>query len=276
MQPLNSATLGARFYLNGFPKSGLHLLAGMMYPIAHQMPRDWMSPWVSMFQRQSFTEERAPIDRISFGLARIHEGYYMKGHCGYDDALERYMYYAGLIHLFVYRDFRDVAVSQAYHIADADNEWMFHPAKAMYQDLGGFDEILSAVIQGIDIYPGVMQRWEHYAPWLDVDWTLGMKFSVLRNKPTLAAHFIIEHMLARLTKILRVGVSKDEKVLKYTAVAMAQSGKQRKISPTFRKGKVGDWKKHFTPAHVDQFKESDKNNWLVRLGFANEDWNVEE
>ena len=276
MQKLNTARLGARFYLNGFPKSGLHLLAQMMSPVATMMPPDWLeAPWVGMFQGKSFTEEMAPIDQVTFGLARTKEGHYMKGHCGYDPDLERYMFYSGIIHLFIYRDFRDVAVSQAFHILSSDNVTRFHPDKYLYKDLGGFDDILSAVINGIDIYPGVMARWEHYAPWLGVDWTLSMKFTVLRNEPVIAAEFIIQHMVDRLTRILRMGTKIDHEILKLVVVSMSQAGKFRTKSPTFRKGNVGDWKEHFTEKHVEEFKESDVNNWLLKLGFEmEEDWHV--
>lgn len=276
MTRLDTRELAARFYLNGFPKSGLHLLAQMMYPIAHQMPPDWLeAPWVGMFQKQSFTDERAPINQITFGLARIQEGRYMKGHCGWDKALEDYLYYSGIIHIFIYRDLRDVAVSQTYHILNADNKKLFHPDKELFTNLGDFDEILSAVIQGIDIYPGVVDRWEPYAGWLNVDWTLSMKFSVIRNEPITVSKIIIQHMISRLTKILRMGAKIEEEKLKGVVVAMSQAGKMRSRSPTFRKGKVGSWKEHFTEVHVEQFKETDKANWLLKLGFEKElDWHA--
>ncbi len=276
MTRLDTRELAARFYLNGFPKSGLHLLAQMMYPIAYQMPKDWLdTPWVGMFQKQSFTDERAPINQITFGLARIYEGRYMKGHCGWDQVIEDYIYYAGIIHIFIYRDLRDVAVSQTYHILNADGKKTFHPDQELFLELGGFDEILSAVIQGIDIYPGVIHRWEQYAGWLDVDWTLSIKFSTIRNQPIIVSKIIVAHMISRMTKILRMGVQVEEEKLKRVIVAMSQAGKMRSQSPTFRKGVVGSWKEHFTEKHVEQFKETDKANWLHKLGFEKElDWYV--
>jgi hypothetical protein len=274
MQKLNTEALGARFYLNGFPKSGLHLLGQTISPIATMMPPDWLeAPWIGMFQGKSFTEERAPIDQITFGLARTKEGHYLKGHCGFDPDLERYMFYSGIIHLFIYRDFRDVAVSQAYHILSSDNVTRFHPDKHMYKDLGGFDEVLSAVITGLGDYTGVMSRWEHYAPWLGVDWTLSLKFAALRREPMIVSEFIIQHMIDRLSKIMRMGTKVDHDILRKVVISMSEAGKERKKSPTFRKGRVGDWKKVFTPKHVEEFKESDKNNWLLKLGFeTKEDW----
>ena len=274
MTRLDTRELAARFYLNGFPKSGLHLLAQMMNPIAHQMPKDWLdTPWVGMFQKQSFTDERAPINQITFGLARIWEGCYMKGHCGWDQVLEDYIYYSGIVHIFIYRDLRDVAVSQTYHILNADNKKLFHPDQKLFHALGDFDDILSAVIQGVDIYPGIIHRWEQYAGWLDVDWTLSIKFSVIRDQPIIVSEIIVAHMISRLTKILRMGTKIEEEKLKRVIVTMSQAGKMRSQSPTFRKGKVGSWKEHFTKKHIEQFKETDKANWLLKLGFVQElDW----
>jgi hypothetical protein len=44
-------------------------------------------------------------------------------------------------------------------------------------------------------------------------------------------------------------------------------------SPTFRKGQPGEWQHSFTNEHKDLFKEIDKDNWLIRLGYeTSQDW----
>jgi hypothetical protein len=43
-------------------------------------------------------------------------------------------------------------------------------------------------------------------------------------------------------------------------------------SPTFRSGKTGEWKRHFTPPHKKIFKEV-AGDLLVKLGYEkNNDW----
>lgn len=274
---LDTAGLAMRFYINGFPKAGLHLLANMLTPIADQMPNDWLkAPWVGMYQGQSFTTNPVPFEQTTFGIARTREGYFMKGHCGYSNDINVYLYLLGIIHIFVFRDLRDVAVSQAFHILSADNKRLYHPNKEIYQKLGGFDEILSAVIIGLEEYAGVMERWELYAGWLDQDWVLSMPFEQMRRRPVMASQKILTHTMGRMVKILRMDVKTDKSKVFKISQAMARAGNQRKRSPTYRKGRVGDWKKHFKPQHVEQFKETDKNNWLIKLGYADdEDWSIE-
>ena len=42
------------------------------------------------------------------------------------------------------------------------------------------------------------------------------------------------------------------------------------VTSHYRKGTPGDWKRHFTPAHVERFKEL-YNPWLVKLGYEEDD-----
>ena len=54
---------------------------------------------------------------------------------------------------------------------------------------------------------------------------------------------------------------------------MVDTSRKTDLSPTFRKGEIGNWKDHFKQSHVDAFKEADLNNWLERLGYVDDhDW----
>jgi hypothetical protein len=277
LNKINSADLGAKFYLNGFPKAGLHLLAQLIKPIAREMPRDQFdAPWVNTFQGNSYVLDRVPLGQTTFGIGRTREGYFTKGHSCYDPDLDSFMNFLGIMHIFVYRDLRDVAVSQAFHIMFADNEHLLHPDPELYMKLGGFDKVLSAVIEGIEEYPGVMERWDLYAPWLAPEWVLKMPFERMLNHTKNSAFRIMQYMIVRMASIKSSEAVVDTEIAEHTMNLMVRSSDRTHHSPTFREGKTGSWRKHFTQKHVEQFKKTD-SGWLVQLGYETDDnWGLQQ
>lgn len=256
-----------KYVINGFPKSGTHLAAAFLRPIVDPVAHSelWGMNWAGTFDGNSWTEDWVPDTVTCYKLARLTDGHYLMSHLGHNETLESFIYLQGSCHILVYRDFRDVALSQAHHIMGGSK--YAHPNKGLYRGLGGLNEVLSAVIEGIDIFPGVMQRWEHYAPWFDVEWVEPLSFEELRNRPHSAAKKIIEFGYGRLAQVLQAYMVADEELWKPHFAAMVKASQDRKKSRTFRKGVSGQWKRVFTEEHKDKFKESDRDGWLVRLGY---------
>ena len=262
-----------KFYCNGFPKSGLHLLTTLVRPLVEPLRNNGafdLGVWAGTFSGYSWTDEWIPIERVAFKIGRMGAGQYLKAHSGYREDLAEFLRLLGLAHIFVYRDFRDVAVSQARHIMVADNEKLSHADAELYLELGGFDEILEAVIVGIDRFPGVMHRWELFAPWLDVDWTLSVKYEDLLLDRRVWAEKILMYALERAPSVFEVELNLREGVVEVVLNAMVSTSEMKELSPTFREGSTGKWREHFTSRHERLFKETDKNSWLARLGYA--DW----
>jgi hypothetical protein len=60
------------------------------------------------------------------------------------------------------------------------------------------------------------------------------------------------------------------------ATAVLGAAVQPKKSGTFRSGKVGDWRQHFTQTNVDFFKQS-TGELLVKLGYEDDDtWTLDQ
>lgn len=269
--------LRPRFYLSGLPKSGLHLLNLMVQPVCKPMdagPLGLMGHWVCSFTGNSFSGTWKDLEYSLWRMSLLKPGYFYQGHYGWTEEMDKFLEWSGIAHVFVYRDLRDVAVSQAFHISSEDDKRFFHPAKDAYRLLGNFDEILKAVIVGMGPFPGLMARWEDYAPWLDCEHTLSFKYQTLREEPRTCATKILEHGIGAMQFIQKSGKWKVEKILFDKAVeGMVEITKTPQFSPTFRKGKVGGWEEHFTEEHRDLFKETDTEGWLVKLGFVEEeDW----
>jgi len=271
-----------RWYLNGFPKAGTHLLTSMMKVRARKMPPSQLHPreWVGTFNRNSWSDEWISLRPTMYHFGSLLPGYYFLGHCGYDEELERFLFNLGIAHVFIWRDLRDVAVSQAHHILDEDRDNWKHQHKDEYrEEIGGFDEVLTAVIKGAEVaglwYPGVIDRWELYAPWLDVEWVYDVKYRDAREDPKRVAGEIAKYGIWRLADtfsldMLGPGPDWDELV-----EGMAEASRDTEHSGTFRRGVAGGWRDEFKPEHVEAFKEADEAGWLVKLGFEeSNDWTL--
>ena len=268
-----------KFYLNGFPKAGIHLLDLMIRPLALPMPKDsrWMTPWAGIYRGHSWTTDFTPVSIVTFRIGRVQDGHFLKGHLGHFPDLATFMKALGMIHIFIIRDFRDVAVSSVYHIKNPDKHDFPHPAKEMLQDKD-FDQVLDAVLLGVKVpdgfyCPGIMERWKGYAPWLDEPWVLTIKFEDAIREPFDTSVKIIQYMLDRIGGIFNKTGEMSDEARDLIAHNMVDTSRKTDLSPTFRKGEIGNWKDHFKQSHVDAFKEADFNNWLERLGYVDDhDW----
>ena len=265
----------AKWYLNGFPKSGLHLATLMMRPVAKPLADEGLfnRPWAGTFQDNSWTARWVPPEKVLYKISRLTDGHFLKGHCAYVPAVERFLWYAGISHVFIYRDLRDVAVSQSYHVISEEDDRMSHPDKALYRAMDSHEDVLKAVVGGYRQYPGVLDRWATYVEWMNVGWTLRVRFEDLRERPYEAAARILRYGLGRVAPIFECQLKVVQEVFDLCVEAMVQAGADTAKSPTFRKGTVGQWREEFTPEIKALFKDCDRENWLVKLGYERDsDW----
>lgn len=263
---MSESTLGVKLYLNGFPKSGLHLARQMALCYCRPL---FLKNWVGTFKANGWSSEWVDLDRPLKLLAALGVSpmSFTKGHSGYHPVIAGCLRSARVCTVFVYRDFRDVAVSQMYHILSDDDERFVHPGKDKYRALGNKDAVLRAVITGLDEYPGLITRWAQYASWLDQDWVLALSYEDMRLRPEIAAGRFLEHMLSAYD----IALSSVEDMELETSHLVDALGDTHKAS-TFRRGLVGGWKEYFNPELEQVFKDHDIDNWLERLGYA---WEVE-
>src|SRR5512138_2619880 len=158
---------------------------------------------------------------------------------------------------FIYRDPRDVAVSHVFYVTDMEPRHVHH---AYYQSLPDFDARLRASIlgrpdAGIE-FPDIAARFAPYVGWLDQACVLKIHFEELVNDRPAALSRILDHFLARVPLA----------AARASILAGLEASINPQRSPTFRSGKTGEWKKHFTPEHKHIFKEV-AGDLLVRLGY---------
>jgi hypothetical protein len=170
---------------------------------------------------------------------------------------------------------RDVAVSLVHHILSDKEEFIYSGREQLRERVGDdFGAILSAVIGGMEGYPGIVERWEEYAPWLDVPWVYKVRFEEAISDPRKTSRELLDYALVRLGEVFHFQANIDANADDSGGLIekMAQAV-ERRDSLTFRRGIPGEWQERFTDEHKELFKQTDKSGWLVKLGYEESpDW----
>jgi len=296
-----------RIMINGFPKAGTHLIEQYIKPIAPPMRAE--KPWVGTFAGNSWTEVWIEDFRLFRQMGWLNDGAYCKGHVGYRKDIEMFIWGIGAALIFIYRDLRDVAVSQTHHILGKGQ----HPEREPYQEAaekGGFKAALRMVIKGYrgqernhatggrNHYAGVVRRWQHYAPWIVVPWIMAIRYEDAIHKREAVAGAIVELCVARAALHRGYTATIGDEIKAAAVQRMVAHTYETDKSPTFRKGEDRQWVEHFDdgikalwkkhdpprplPGHVlevakrynqfDILEQGKKpQSWLVRLGYEEDE-----
>ena len=158
---------------------------------------------------------------------------------------------------FIFRDPRDVVVSHVFYVTDMEARHVHHE---YYQSLPDFDSRLKVSILGrpdsnIE-FSNIANRFEPYLGWLDRSEVLTIHFEDLIHHREATLTSIMDHLLSRVTLPTPRQLILDS----------LETSINPKKSPTFRSGKTGEWKKHFTEEHKKIFKEV-AGDLLIKLGY---------
>jgi len=158
---------------------------------------------------------------------------------------------------FIFRDPRDVVVSHVFYVTEIEARHVHHD---YYQSLPNFNARLNVSIVGrpdtnIE-FSNIADRFAPYLGWLDQPSVMKIHFEDLIDDRTTTLNRILDHFLARVPLQASRPLILDA----------LESSINPKRSPTFRSGKTGEWKKHFTDEHKKIFKVA-AGDLLVRLGY---------
>lgn len=253
-----------RVYICSFPKSGTNLASLFVRHIV-KIPDDFEFQWLSA--TDAWTGDSIDPKDFAHNISLLQNGYFAVGHTGYNDEYAKVLQHYAVCVLFIYRDLRDVAVSQTYHIEDDDDERFAHPDKTVYADMT-HQERLRAVIEGVPGYPGIGERWSIFKKWLDQEWVLSIRYEEMLAYPELVIDDILTYVLARgmvsHDYIPMVAKSNLEYVKEKTVELVERS--TRKHSPTLRKGKAGGWREEFDDSTKRLFKRH-AGDLLIEQGY---------
>jgi len=164
---------------------------------------------------------------------------------------------------FIFRDPRDVVVSHVFYVTEMETRHVHHD---YYQSLPNFNARLKVSIVGrpdtnIE-FSNIAARFAPYLGWLDQPSVMKIHFEDLIDDRTATLNRILDHFLAR------VPLQASRRLILEALDSSINPSK----SPTFRSGKTGEWKKHFTDENKKIFKDA-AGDLLVRLGYEKDnDW----
>lgn len=247
---------------NSKPKSGSHLLLQILNGFTRIMPYRY----VEAEPVRTITKDgrRRTKEEILGELGNLPRGVIGWGYVDATPENVAFLCRPGRVNFFIYRDPRDMLVSQVYFATDMHEEHGMHD---YYASLPDFGARLKVAITGIDKdglkMVSVKQRYEGVFAWLNTPGVMCIRFEDLINNRDAT-------LLAMLDEVEKTGYkipTPRERALSVLVEAI-----QPRKSHTFRSGKTGGWKQHFTEEHKSLFKEV-AGDLLVRLGYEqNNDW----
>jgi hypothetical protein len=245
-----------------FPKSGTHLLDQILLGFSNVAPFSRrLHSFYAEYEGES-GRKRTPEQALAW-LNSLRPCDIVSAHLfARPDAIAR-VCSSAFIPYFIFRDPRDVVVSHVFYVTDIEARQVHHD---YYASLPDFDSRLKTSILGrpeADIeFPDIAARFAPYLGWLDHPEVLTIHFEDLINDRPSTLTCIMDHFLAR------VPLHAPRELILDSLEASINPAK----SPTFRSGKTGEWKKHFTEEHKRIFKAV-AGDLLVKLGYENDnDW----
>src|ERR1700752_734160 len=197
-------------------------------------------------------------EKILRELQRIPDGVIGWGYVEATPENVEFLCQPGRVNYFIYRDPRDLLVSQVFFATDMYEDHGMHEFYKSLPDLGAR---LKVAITGIDQnglhMVSVKQRYEGVFQWLEQKHVMHIRFEDLIEDRGPA-------FIAMLDEVEKTGYqipTPREKALSILIDAI-QPNKSR----TFRSGKTGGWKQYFTDEHKTLFKDV-AGDLLVRLGY---------
>jgi len=247
---------------NSKPKSGSHLLLQILNGFTQIMPYKYVDAEpIRTIEKKG---KRKKKEEILDELESIPQGVIGWGYVEATPGNVAYLCQPGRVNYFIYRDSRDMLVSQVFFATDMHEE---HGMHEYYNSLPDFGERLKVAITGIDrdgLYMvSVKQRYEGVFQWLEQKHVMGIRFEDLINNRDATLNAMLDEVEKTGYKI---------PIPRPKALSIVGDAIQPGKSHTFRSGKTGGWREHFTDEHKKLLKDI-AGDVLVRLGYEkNNDW----
>jgi hypothetical protein len=241
---------------NSKPKSGSHLLLQLLNGFTQIMPYAYVAAEPIRTIRKE--GERRSINDVAVDLRSVPRGVIGWGYVEASPENVAILCQPNRVNYFIYRDPRDMLVSQVFFATDMHEE---HGMHAFYKSLPDFGERLKVAITGIDRdglnMVSVRQRYVGVFRWLEQPQVKCIRFEDLINKRDATLNAMLDEVEKTGYKI---------PTPREDALAILVEAIQPKNSHTFRSGKTGGWREYFTEEHKELFRDV-AGDLLVRLGY---------
>lgn len=238
---------------NSFPKSGTHLLVQILGVVPGV--RDWGDFWAS---QPSFSFREQPPARMAARIRRVAPGEMVSGHLHFSPEVAGALAARHVVHYFIYRDPRDVVVSEAHYLATMNRWHRLHP---IFRQLPSQADRVLLSIRGLPSgaieYPNVAERFARYAAWLSRPDVCALNYEDLISPRR-------DEVLTRIFTFLAERTGRSLAVPEL--VQAASEAIQPRRSHTFRRGGSGGWQREFDDRVKGAFK-SVGSDLLIKLGY---------
>jgi len=245
---------------NAKPKSGSHLLLQVLGGMTRVLPLRYVeADPIRTIERSG---RRRSQEEILHDLRAIPNGVVGWGYVEATAPNVEYLCGPGRVTYFIYRDPRDMLISQVLYATEMRED---HGMHAYYTALPDLAARLSVAITGIEgeglKMVSVRQRYEGVIDWLQQADTLCVRFEdLLQDRDATLS--------AMLDQVERTGYRIP--MARAQALSILVDAIEPTKSRTFRSGKAGGWKEHFEPEHKRLFLDV-AGDLLVRLGYERDD-----
>lgn len=247
---------------NAMPKSGSHLIIQVLQGL----------PRVGAFVNPGFPpvnrgedNSKLPDSAVLRAIRGMRPGDIGYGYIGANEPFVSALTQPQRATIFVSRDPRDMIISHIFYATEMHGGHWMH--RYYTETLHSMEERIRAAILGVD-EPGseltpIRRRYESYLGWLARPQVLCLRFEdLILNR---------QEALGRILDYLE-GRGYRPRLPRQQAIYALQAAVAPKKSGTFRKGKPGNWREHFSAANIALFKEQ-AGDLLIRLGYETSgDW----
>ncbi len=229
--------------VNSFPKSGTHLL----YQIFDALPQI-KSYGTFLPSVPAIPHKKQPKSKIIRAIRRIIPHELVRAHLFYHPSYLKLLKKNNAVHFFIYRDPRDVAVSEANFLTYM---LRWHSLHRYYKAFQTDEERLSFSIKGASNpafpywYPNIAERFRCYQGWIECIDVFAVKFEDLWSDRR-------ENIIYKMIDFYCKHTPIDWDIDQLTNQALANIHPTN--SHTFREGKIFGWKRVFTENHKKLMK----------------------
>jgi hypothetical protein len=241
---------------NSMPKSGSHLIIQILLGLTRFGP--FVNPGYPPVNRAEDNRNLSP-EAVLDNIKNMRPGDIRYGYIHAKEPFVTALTGPDRATIFVYRDPRDMIVSHVFYATEIHKGHGMHPYYT--QVLNSVEERINAQIMGV-VEPGfelspIRKKYDEYLRWLEQPQVLSIRFEDLILDRDGALNRLLDYLEEQ-------GFAPE--MSRPEAVQILKSSIAPHKSGTFRKGKPGNWREHFTAENVTLFKQA-TGDLLVRLGY---------
>lgn len=219
--------------VNSLPKSGTH----MLMQVARALPNTrYFGSFIA--QTPSLTLRMRSSGEIARRIRRIAPGEVLGAHLHYHPETNAALQEMNALHLFIYRDPRDVLLSEAHYLTTMARWHKMHRVFAAQPDAEARLR-LAITGDGSDLYPDACERIGAYMGWTDALGCHALSYEELNDPDGLAVQ--INRILDAFSDL---GGQVGDRVLMFQTLVNAINPEK---SHTFHKGGIARWMKEMSP-----------------------------